>query len=256
MVEAILHLFKIHRKMIFGNSSIVVQNMLCKTPKTLNTVDMIPGFFADHGFRVVNGQVLAQPLQRVVTPEGVRIVDRALSGFLSDHCHEFFFGYMLHHPRIHLAIALQKAKNDVFALGATTTLAFASAAKIAFVHLHLAREPLSLKFGNMMNYFSELLVHARDRLVVHTQVVRKAISRLLLVEALDDGDLCSYPLQRLLFSTDFVSASDVPTLCLNHLKRTAKYALLASQKVGRATENVLSTCNHKDILAPSGYETP
>ena len=41
MIESALHLLKIHRKMIFGNSSVIVQDMLRKTPKPLNAVDMV-----------------------------------------------------------------------------------------------------------------------------------------------------------------------------------------------------------------------
>ena len=63
MVETILHFLKIHRKMIFGNTAIVVQDMLGKTPKTLNAVDMIPGLFVHQCFRMIHGAVLAQPLQ-------------------------------------------------------------------------------------------------------------------------------------------------------------------------------------------------
>ena len=36
VVESVLHFFKIHRKMIFGNPPVVVQDMLGKTPETLN----------------------------------------------------------------------------------------------------------------------------------------------------------------------------------------------------------------------------
>jgi hypothetical protein len=41
MIESVLRLFKIHRKVIFGNSTVIIQNMLRKTPKPLDAVDMI-----------------------------------------------------------------------------------------------------------------------------------------------------------------------------------------------------------------------
>ena len=97
MVEAVLHFLKIHRKMIFGNPAIIVQNMLRKTPKTLNTVDMVLGFLVDQRFRVVDGEVLPQPFQGIVASEGVGVVDRSFPGFLSDNGHELLFRHMLHH---------------------------------------------------------------------------------------------------------------------------------------------------------------
>jgi len=41
MVKSILHLFKIHRKVIFGNPSIIVQNVFDKRPESLNAVNVI-----------------------------------------------------------------------------------------------------------------------------------------------------------------------------------------------------------------------
>jgi hypothetical protein len=99
------------------------------------------------------------------------------------------------------------------------------------------------------------LVHSRDCLVVEAKIVRETISRLLLVEALDDGDFRAYPLQGLLSSTGLIMAPHVPARRLRDLERTAKNTLFTPQKVGRAPENVLFCCNHKDMLAPRGYET-
>jgi hypothetical protein len=41
MIKTILHLFKIHRKVIFGNPTIIIQNMLGVTPKSINAVDVV-----------------------------------------------------------------------------------------------------------------------------------------------------------------------------------------------------------------------
>ena len=49
MIEPILHLLKIHRKMILGNTPIIVQDMLRKTPKAFNAVTVILGSFIDQG---------------------------------------------------------------------------------------------------------------------------------------------------------------------------------------------------------------
>ena len=41
VIISTLPLFKIHRKVVFGNTSVIVQNMLGKTPKSLNAVYMM-----------------------------------------------------------------------------------------------------------------------------------------------------------------------------------------------------------------------
>ncbi len=255
MIETVFNLFKIHRKMIFGNPAIIVQNMLRKAPKTLNTVDMILGFLADQCFRVVDGEMLPQPLQGVVASEGVGVVDRSLPGFLADDRHQLFFGNVLHYARIDLAIALQEAKDNVFAGSATSAPALASAAKVAFIHLHLAVQFAALKLRHVVDRFAEMLIDAGDGLIVKAKVMREAIGRLLLVESLDNGNLRPHPFQRLLFSTGLVATPDVSSIRLRDLERTAENTLFAPQKVGRAPENVLFSCNHKGILAPRGYET-
>ena len=241
--------------MIFGNSPIVVQNMFSKTPKSFNAIDMI---FAAVGerFAVVQAVMCAQPFQGIVAPKRVRVVNRALPRFLPDNRHKLLFRYMLHHFRIYLAVALQKAKNNVFASCAPTALAFASAAEVALVHLHFAVQFSSFKLGNMVDRFSEFLIDTRNRLVVGTEVMREAVRRLLLIEPLHDRNFRSDALQGFLFSTVLVPTPEVSPTRLRNLERTAKHALLSPQKVGRATENVLSSLCHMDILVPYGYETP
>jgi len=41
MIKAILHLFKIHGKVILGNPSVIVEDMLSVDPESLNPVDVI-----------------------------------------------------------------------------------------------------------------------------------------------------------------------------------------------------------------------
>jgi len=255
MIESVLHFLKIHRKMIFGNPPVVVQNMLRKTPKSFNAIDVILAAVSKR-FAVVQAMMLAQPFQRVVASKRVCVIDGSFSRFLLDDRHEFLLGYMLHHPRIHLAIALQKAKYDVFASRASPALAFSSAAKIALVHFHFAVQSAAFKLGHMVDRFSKFLIDARNRLVVEAEIMREAVCRLLLVKSLHNGDFHSDTLQRFLFSTASVSTPDVSTLRLADPERTAENALLSPQKVGRAPENVLFPLCHMDILLPYGYETP
>jgi len=212
--------------MVFGNPAVIVQNMFGKTPKSFNAVDMVLSAIGK-GLAVIQAVVFAQPLQRVVASEGVDVVDRALSRFLPNDSHEFLLGHMLHDPCVDLAIPLQKPKNNVFTGCSTSALAFASAAKIALVHLDLAAQFATLKLGHMVDRFSEFLIDARNRLVVQAKIMREAVGRLLLIEPLYDGDLRSDSLQRLLFSTALVPAPDISSTRLRDLERTAENTLSA-----------------------------
>ena len=228
--------------------------MLRKTPKTFNAVDVILAAIGK-GLAVVQAVVFPQPFQGVVAPECVGVVDRPLPGFLPDDGHQFFLGHMLYDSRIHLAIAFQKPKYNVFACCAPSALPLASAAKVALVHLHLAVQFAALELGDMVDCFTETLVDAGNCLVVYAQVVRKAVRRLLLIEALDNGYLRPDTLQRFLFSTDFLSTADIPSLRLRDRKRTAENALSTPQKVGRTIENVLSLHNQAILYHVLGYES-
>ncbi len=252
MVEAILHFFKIHRKMKFGNSSIIVQNMFGKTPETLNAVDVIFRSFVDHVFFVLNSVMFTQPLQRIVTSEFVREIDRAFPCFLSDDVHEFDGRDSLYNSRIYPPIALQKAENDAFALRATSALTLAPAAKVGLVHFNLAGEFSSLQLHRMIDRLTQVLVYSGHRLVVHSKIVGKFVGRLYLVEALQDRKLSAQLFQTLLSLA--LSALHIPSMCLTRLKRTAENTLSTLQKVGRTTENVLSSLSHMDILTPHGYD--
>lgn len=255
VVKSVFHFFKIHGKVILGNPSIIVQDMFSKRPESFNAIDVVLGSPVNQGLAVADRMVLAQPFQGVVATEGVRVVDRALPGFLSNHGHQFFLGNMLHNPRIDLAIALQQAKYDVFTLCSSTAHALAPAAKVGLIHFYLAIELTALKLGNMINGLSQLLVQAGNGLIIKTKIMSKAVGRLLLVETLNNGDLGPDLAQGFLFSTALVPATDIAARSLGYFERTAKHTLSTLQKVGRTTENVLSSLPHMEILTPHGYET-
>ena len=255
VVVSVLHFFKIHGKVVFGNSPVIVQDVLRKTPKPLDAVDVIFGAFVNHVFGMLHRMMFAQPLQRIVAPEFVRVVYRSLPGFLSDDVHQFISRNTLNDPRVDPAIALQKAKYNAFALGVTTTLSFASAAKLALVHFNLTRKFAAFQFSHMVDRFSQTLVYSRDRLIINAKIMRELVGRLRLVEALQDTNLSAKLPERLLFSTTFVSASHVAATSTIDLERTAENTLFTPQKVGLTTENILLSSNHKGMLTPRGYES-
>ena len=224
MVETVLHFFKIHREVIFGNSAIIVQNMFRITPKSFNAVNMIFAFVGKR-LAVVQPMVFAQPLQGVVAPEGVGVIDRSFSGMLSDMTHQLFSGHLFHHLGIHPAVAFQKPKYNAFAGRSTASLAFAPAAKVGLINLNLAFQFTRLKFGYMVDRFTQMLIDASHHLIIKAEVACHTIGRLLLVEASDNTNLFAQAFERLLFSTRFISAPDVPALRFRHLERTEEDAL-------------------------------
>src|SRR3989338_3216424 len=254
MIETVFHFFKIHRKMIFGNPAIIVQNMFSITPKTLNAVDMILATIGK-GFVMIQTMVLAQPLQGIVTAKSICIINRSFFRMLSDMRHQFIGSNLFHHFGIDLPFTLQKAKNNAFASRSSSALAFAPSTEIRLVNLNLAFQSAGFQFSRMVDRFTQTLIDASYYLIIQTKITGYTIGRLLLVETGKDADLFAQLFQRLLFSTGFSSAFHITATSFTNIKRTAKYALSTPQKVGRTIENVLFPHNHKDILTPRGYET-
>ena len=172
--------------MIFGNPSVIVQNMLCKTPKSLNAVDMVLAAVRKR-LAVIQAMVLAPALQGIVTAEGVGVIDRSFSGMLLDMGHEFISRYPFHNLGVYPAITLQKAKYNAFPGSAPSPLAFPSATKVGFVNLDFSFEFPCLKLGDMIDRFTQALVDAGNHLIIKAQVACHTIRRLLLVEAGDNA---------------------------------------------------------------------
>ncbi len=59
MIKSILHFFNIHRKVIFGNSTIVVQDMLSVTPESFNAIDVVLAAISER-LGMVKAMVYAQ----------------------------------------------------------------------------------------------------------------------------------------------------------------------------------------------------
>jgi len=227
--------------------------MFSKAPETFDAVDMIFRPFVDHVFRVIDGMMFPQTLQRIVALESVGIVDRPLSCLLTDDGHEVVGGNPFHDPGVNPPVPLQEAEDDAFAFGSATALPLPPSSEIRLVHLDLPREFRPLKLRNVIKGKAQFLVNPGDRLVVCPEVIRQPVGGLLLVKSGDNSDLRADLFQTFLFATQpaLHVASGGPV----DLERTAEYALFSPQKVGRATENVLSCVTHKDILMPYGYES-
>ena len=255
MIESVLHLLKIHRKMIFGNTAIVVQNMFCKTPKSLNAINMIFRLPIDERFRVTDQVMFSETLERVITPKRVSVVDRTLSCFLSDNRHKFILADVLNNSRIDPSITLQKAKYDTFASCSSSAFPLAPAAEVRLIQFNLAVQFFAFKLSNVIDRFTKTVVYSRHRLIVKVKIVSETIRRLLFIESSHDCNFLPQLLQRFLFSTVLVSATNVSTFRSAHPKRPAQHAFSSSQKVGRTTEYIVFSHTHETIVPSHGYES-
>ena len=180
--------------MVPRNTSVVVQNMFSITPKTLNAVNVVLGSFIDKLLEllgVINHQMFTKALQGLIAPKSVRIVDRALAGMFLNMGQKAPRRDRLHYLSIDPAIALQKAKNDTLASRTTAALPLPSTPKVRLIHLNLARELSAFQFCRMEQNHPQSLIHPGNGLGIQAQITRQSISRLLLVKALQDGNLAA-----------------------------------------------------------------
>lgn len=226
--------------------------MLRITPKSFDAVDMVSAAIRK-GLAMIQAIVFAKPFERIIASECIGVVYRSFSGMRANVGHKFISSHLLHNLGVYSPVALQKAKNNAFSCCSPSALAFAPAAEVGLVNFNFSLQFASFKLDNMIDGFAQMLIHAANRLVVHAKVSGNTISRLLLVKTGENRNLFAELFQRFLLLA--LSAFYIVAARLADRERTAKNALSAPQKVGRTAENVLFLHNHKDILAPHGYET-
>jgi hypothetical protein len=103
----------------------------------------------------------------------------------------------------------------------------------------------------MKKYYPQSLIHLSNGLGIQAQVSQQAIGRMLLVKALQNGNLARN-LARLLLTAQ--QAFNVTTSDLCGLKRTTK-THSRTLKNGLTTKNHMSPNNHKHLQEYNGYET-
>lgn len=253
MVEAVLDLFEVHREMVARHTAVVVEHMFGVAPEALNAVDVIAPS-THKGSLMVNDVMLAVASERLVTAEGIGVVDRALAGMGLDMAHQLLGGEMGDDPGIHASFPFQQAKNDTFTRSAAAAFAFSPPAEVGLVEFNLALEFAALELGDVEQRFAQPLVNTRDDLGIDAEILGQAISRLQLVEALEDFNLTPELRQALALAT--VSALHVTARGVQHAERTAENALATPQKVGRTGKMTRFPCNHKHLSYADGYETP
>jgi hypothetical protein len=171
------------------NTPIVMLNIFSLTPKALDAVNMVFGSLIDKLFGVITHQILTKGLQRLITSKGIGRVHRALAGVVLNMGQKGLRRDRLHHLGIDIAIALQQAKDDAFASGILASLPLTSNPKVGPIHLNLTRELGAFQFCRMKEHQPQSLLYPGNGLGIQTQITCQSIGRLLLIKALQDGNL-------------------------------------------------------------------
>ena len=241
--------------MILGDAAVVIQNVFGITPKAFDPIDMIFDFPpAYERFGMVDRMMFPIPFQGLVAPKGIGIVDRPFPRLGLDMPHEFLRADRLHHFGVDAVFPLQEPKDDAFARGRSSSFALPFPAKVSFVQFDLPFEFAPFQLSQMEQGFPQALVHPRDDFDIHAQVLCQPISRLQLIEPLQNRNLATQPTQTFAFATEL--AFHIAATGVQDLKGATENTLAAPQKVGRTTKNRVSSSNHAPVLAHTGYETP
>src|SRR5438067_5543289 len=203
---------------------------------------------------MIDLMMLAIAFQRLIAAKAVRVIDRAFARPLSNVLHQLSRADMLYDFGVNTPFPLQQPENKAFTCCATATLAFAATAKVCLVEFYFAAQFARLKLGRVIETFAQVLVHARDRLLIQLPVRGQAVSRHMLVEAFDDLQLTAKWYERFLPVT--APTFNVAASRTADLKRAAEDARSASAKVGRTTEMARSNCNHAYLAYAAGYFSP
>ena len=198
--------------------------------------------------------MFTKALQGLIAPKGVRIVDRTLAGMVLNMGQKGLRRDRLHYLGIDPAIPLQQAKDDAFASRTSASLPLTSTPKVRLIHLNLTRELSAFQFCRMKEHHPQSLVDPGNGLGIQAQITSQSISRLLLIKALQDGNLATQLREAFLLAAEH--AFNIATRGFNRLKRTTKNTLATIQKVGRTTKNRMGPNNHKYLQGYNSYETP
>lgn len=217
MVEAVLHLLEVKREHAPGHPAVIVQPVLGERPEPLDAVDVDGSLspFPNEDLGMLDGEVLAEALERVVALELVGVVDGALARPPSDHVHQQFLGDGIHHLRVHPPIPLQEPEYDAFARRPSPALALPPAAKVGLIEFDLSGKPACLPFALPDDRQPEPIVDALHRLVRNTEIERREEGGLLTAKRGDHEDLPLQPLQTLLaLAVPALPISPVCPVCL------------------------------------------
>ena len=233
----------------------MIQNMFRVTPKAFNPINMVfDPATTDEGFGMIDRMMFPVPFQGLITPKGVCVIDRPFPGLGLDMSHEFLGTHRFHDVGVDAVFPLQEPEHNAFARRRSTTFALATSTKVRLIQFDLPLEFPALQLGQMVQRFSQSLIHSGDHLDINAQVLTQSISRLELIEALENRNLPTQATQTFALPTEW--AFHIAATGVQDSKRSTENTLAASQKVGRTTKNRVSSGNHAPVLAHHGYETP
>ncbi len=147
---------------------------------------------------MIDLMMLAISLQRLITAKAVGAIDLPLSALLSDVLHQITGADAFDDASVNMAFSLQQPKNKALSGCAASTLTFTMSSKVSLIKFDLATKPPGLKLGRVIETFSQVLMDARECLLIQLQVSRKSVSRHLLIKAFDDLKLSTQLRKRLL----------------------------------------------------------
>jgi hypothetical protein len=102
--------------------------------------------------------------------------------------------------------------------------------------------------------FSQVLIDARDCLLIQFQISRQSVSWHLLIKAFDDLKRSAQLRQRFLSLATL--AFNVASSRAINFERATENALATTEKVGRTTEMARFDCNHWRLAYAYGYFSP
>src|SRR5215213_829120 len=203
---------------------------------------------------MIDLMMFAISLQRLITTKAIGVIDRAFPGLLFDVLHQVLCTNALDNFRIDMPFALQKPENKALSSSPSSTLTFALSPEVSLVKFDFAAKTTGLKLGSVIQTLSQMLIDARDRLLIQLQVSRQPISWHLLIKAFDDFKLSAQLRKR--FLSLAARALNVTSSRAIDFERAAIDTLSTSGKVGRTTEMARFDCNHWHLAYASGYFSP
>ena len=175
-------------------------------------------------FGVTDRMVFPITLERLVTAEGIGVVDRSLAGVALDVAHQLLGRDRLNDLGVNPPIALQEPENNALSGRPAPALAFAPPAEVGLVEFDLALQFPGFELGEVEERFAQPLVDSTHPLHIDPEVLGQPVGRHPLVEALQDRDLTAQT--RETFAATAATTLHVATGGAHDLERTAEHTLL------------------------------
>ena len=139
MVEPLFNFLQIHRKMIFRDAAIIVENVLGKRPKPFDPVDVVLRSAIHEILGMVDGVMFALASPRSIASKRIRVGDGTFAGSGLNVSHEGVRRHVFDHLRIDSSIPLQQPEDHAFAGCAPAPAPLPPSAEIGFVQLDRPR---------------------------------------------------------------------------------------------------------------------